>query len=395
MDDSVNQYDSETENEQYPVEPRYHPVNRVLRRIYDFLASAKLAMFLLIAILASCLAGTTIFRDKKAWEIIFSTLWFNALLVLLVMNVAACFFGRIWGRRVTLISFGMILFHLSFVTMFLGIVYNSLFYFRGTIRLTEGESLPSGDIRSYDESNRGVFFNINRVKGVTTLVKMHTGYKADGMDKRAAYEISVGESTSSKQGIIYITKHLANKGFKYFPDKEGYSLLTILYDNKGKEVYGAHLPLQSLEQKDKGYLYTNGTKDGPTIMPFPQEPMQPFVGMNISYKPDTQKERGGEAFFQVYPVKKESQKQDEKPLATGKAPIGERFKAGDYQLSVKEVRYWTAMSVRYEPGQPMVMTSLWVGLFGMLLTTLARIFKKRTVSAKTHDQIVSDRDRSM
>lgn len=379
--DQFNVTEPEQETESYPIEPRYHPVNRVLRGVYDALASAKLAMFLLVAILACCLAGTTVYRDKKAWEMIFSTLWFNGLLVLLVVNVACCFFGRIWGRRVTLISFGMILFHLSFVTMFMGIVYNSLFYFRGTIRLTEGERLPSGDFQSYDESNRGRFFNISRIKGETELIRMHTGYKADGKDKRAAYEISVGEGPSKKQGIIYITRHLEYRGFKYFPEKEGYSLLTILYDRQGKEIYGAYLPLQSLKQKDDAFFYTIGTRDGPTIIRFPQEPQKPLLGLNVNYKPDPLKERAGEAFFLVYPRQKADPKQEEKPTASGKAPIGEKFVAGEYQFSVKEIRYWAAMAVRYEPGQPIVLTSLWVGLFGVTLTTVARIFRKKKTAS--------------
>ena len=131
--------EDERENDIFPVEPRYHPIHKIPRKIYDFFASAKLAMTLLVVILACCLSGVTIVRGERAWNLIFNSLWFNAILVLLVVNVACCFFGRIWHRRMTLVSFGMILFHLSFVTILLAVVYNSLFYFRGTIRLTEGE----------------------------------------------------------------------------------------------------------------------------------------------------------------------------------------------------------------------------------------------------------------
>src|SRR6266567_146413 len=107
---------AESEAEQYPLEPRYHPIHKIPRKVYGFLASAKLAMALLVAILGSCVAGVTIWRGVRAGEVIFSSLWFNGLLVLLVVNVACCFFGRVWGRKVTLVSFGMILFHLSFVS---------------------------------------------------------------------------------------------------------------------------------------------------------------------------------------------------------------------------------------------------------------------------------------
>lgn len=75
-----------------------------MRMIYKFLTSVKLALALLIIILACCVSGVTIFRGERAWTLIFNTLWFNGILVLLVVNVAFCFFGRMWGRKVTLIS---------------------------------------------------------------------------------------------------------------------------------------------------------------------------------------------------------------------------------------------------------------------------------------------------
>lgn len=370
----------DAEDEVFPVVPRYHPIHKIPRNIFDFLASAKLAMFLLVVILACSVAGVTIVREKRAWDLIFSTLWFNSLLVLLVVNVGCCFFGRIWGRRITLISFGMILFHLSFVTMFLGIVYNSLFYFRATIRMTEGETLPNGDYSSYDNIYMGRLFDIARAKGTTTLVKLHTGFKYDGEDKRFAYELAVGEPGMVIQDKIFITRHLYYKGFKYFPDSEGYSLLTILYDKSGKELYGAHLPLQSLVQKERVVLYTTGTKSGATTLQFPQAPEKPLFDLNVAYKPDAEKERFGEVFYQIWPLVVGNAKKAENPIADGKAMVGKNYVVGDYQLAVKEVRFWTNVAVRYEPGQPVILTSLWVAFIGITLTTLARMFKKRKVS---------------
>lgn len=387
--DLITENEDSQEAESYPIEPRFHPVNRAWRKVYDFFASARLAMFLLIVILGCCLTGTTIFRDKRAWEVIFSTLWFNALLVLLIVNVAFCFFGRIWGRRVTLISLGMILFHLSFVAVFAGIVYNSLFYFRGTIRLTEGETLPSGDPQSYDVINQGRFFDFSKLKGETELIRMHTGYKADGKDKRVAYEIAVGHGAQKKTGVIYVTNNLEYRGFKYFPDAEGYSLLTTLSERNGRELYGAHLPLQSLQIKEGEYHYTTGRKDGPVVIPFPQAPGEPVFSLNVSYKPDPKKERSGEAQYLVYPLDKAAGTKDDKPIFQGTAPIGSPFAAGDHLLSVKEVRYWTAIAVRYEPGQPIILASLWVGLFGVTLTTVARFYRKKQKSPTAPGQDIA------
>lgn len=381
----------EPENEIYPIEPRYHPIHKIPRKVYGFLASSKLAMFLLVVILISCVAGVTIVRGDRAWFLIFNSLWFNALLVLLVVNIACCFFGRIWGRRVTVISFGMILFHLSFVTMLGGIVYNSLYYFRGNIRLTESEVLSSGDPTSYDTIDKGRLFNFTRLKGETSLIKLHTGYKVNGADKRAAYEVVVGEGVDKKHEIIYITHKLTHNGVDYFNDKEGYSLLITLSDAKLRELYGAYLPLQSIPQKLNEYLYTTGHKVGQSVMAdsirFPVPPAKSFFALQVTYLPNKQVERSGEARFQITALDEKGVPLKGTPIADGKAAIGESFAFGKYVLSAQEVRYWVGMAVRYEPGKPIVLASLWVGLMGMIITTTGRMFKKTHVKNPQGDNV--------
>ncbi len=347
-------------------------------KLSDLLSSAKLALTLLIVILACCLTGVTVIRDNdRAWSLIFSTLWFNGILVLLVVNVAFCFFNRIWGRKVTLITFGMILFHLSFIAMFAGIIFNSMFYFRGLIRLTEGETLPNNDLQSYDEMDKGRFFDIATFRGETTLLRMHANYQIDGQNKRAAYEIEVGRGRSKKQGIIYVTKKLVHKGFQFINDREGYSLLILLHDRKGKELYGAHIPLQSLKQKNDTYLYTTGTREGPGSLAYPQEPLTPLYALQTAYVPSQWEERDGDVVFQVWPFQHEPPKAGSKPFTEGKIRVGERFRVGDHYLSIGEVRYWVIMSVRYEPGKPIVLTSLWIGLSGMIITFIGRLIRDR------------------
>lgn len=373
---------TDTDVEHFPLEPRYHPVNMVVRKIYDFFASSKLAMVLLVSILACCLVGVTFLREQRSGELIFDTFWFNALLVMLVVNVACCFFGRIWGRKITIISFGMILFHLSFVAMFVGIIYNSMFFFRGSMRLTEGETVQNGERQSYDTVARGRFFNLLWLKGETTLNALHLGYQLDGLDKKRAYDITVRDGDAEKQGIIYLTKNLEYNGFRYFPDQEGYSVLTVLYDKKGKELYGAYLPLQSLKQNGKANFYTTGTKSGPGVVPFPHDPEKPLFDLQVAYRPDPIKEKLGYAFFLVRPLGSAAEKMDRNAFEKSKTALGATFDAGDYYLSAKEARYWVSMKVSYEPGQPVVLGSLWVGLLGMIITTVGRMMKGRRDTGK-------------
>lgn len=373
----MSTHKSEEAPERYPFEPGYHPIHRLPRAVYDFLASARLAMLLLATILTCCLAGVTIYREKQAFELIFGTLWFNAILVLLIINVSCCFFGRIWRRKVTIVSFGMILFHLSFVAMFLGILYNSLFYFRGVMRLSEGETVINSDPKSYDSIGMGRFFNLARLKGSTTLVQMHRDYKVGGEDKRVAYEIVVADGINANKGIIYITNNLDYHGVTYLPEKEGYAVAIAMTDREGKDIYGAVLPLQGLKIGDEAFMYTTGSSKGPGGLLFPQGEVQPLYDLQVEYFPSKLMQRSGEVAFEVRPLPAKGEKRAEKPVAVGKATIGVPVDIGTHLFVAREVRYWVGMGVLYEPGKQLVLTSLWVGLAGMIITTLGRMFRTR------------------
>lgn len=356
------------------------PLQKMFAKLYDFLASAKLALALLIIILVICTAGATFLSGEKAVKHVFSTLWFNALLILLVVNIACCFSGRILRRRLTIVSFGMILFHISFVTILLGVVYNSLFYFRGTIRLTEGETLHSGDANSYDKFEHGQFFSFLRVRGETSLIKVHHDYKVGNENKRAAYEVAVGDGGEKKTGIIYVTHNLRQKGFTYYPDVEGYSLFVMLADASGKDIYGAHIPLQSLKQKDGSFIYATGSKKGASPFPFPQEHIQPFMGLQLGFVPSAAMDRTGLVNYKAYPLVGDGFKIGDEAILEGQVKSGESFNAFNHGFAVREVRYWATMTVRHEPGKPIVLASLCVCLLGMTITTAGRMFRRREPS---------------
>ncbi len=53
--------------------------------------------------------------------------------------------------------------------------------------------------------------------------------------------------------------------------------------------------------------------------------------------------------------------------------VGGTFDAGEFSLSPSEAHYWVGMSVRYDPGVNVVLTSLCTGLAGMVLTFAGRV----------------------
>lgn len=342
----------------------------LLHRCYAFLVSPRLAIALLVTVLACCIAGVTVVRDERAWVLIFSTLWFNALLVVLAISSGAAFFTRIWKRKLTLVSGGMILFHLSFVALLGGVVFNSLFHFRGVLRLTEGETLSNGQLESYDLVEHGRFFGFERLRGETTLLRMHPRFVVDGEEKRAAYEVAIGEGDALRTGTIFVNGDLEHDGVRYLRSKEGYSVLVVMTDPAGREVYGAHVPLQSLKQPEGGYVYATGSSTGVEGMLFPAPPEMPLAELIVSYRPDPSTERAGEVTFDVVTLEPSGAPA---PQRRGEVPVGAAYDAGPFRLTPVEIRYWVGMDVRYDPGVPIVLASLCSGLLGMVITLIGRV----------------------
>jgi hypothetical protein len=364
-----------TKSEAQPPVPAKRPPPGPGRRAFQLISSPRLAIALLIAVLACCVIGVTVFTPEPAWRLIFNTIWFNGLLSLLAMSSGLTFFGRIWGRKLTLVSVGMILFHLSFMAMLGGVVFNSLVHFHGVLRLTEGETLPNGDPTSYDSAEVGRFFDFSRLHGETTLLAMHRDYKVGGQNKRVAYEIAVGDGASRTTGTIYMTQNLDHDGVRYLVSKEGHSLGVVLHDRVGKELYAAMIPLQSLPRGKDSYLYTTGSSQAPGSFPFPPPPAPALFLLQAGYVPDQQADRAGQVEFFTWPAEHRGASSGKPPSASGKVVVGGSFDAGDYQLEAREVRYWVGMSVRRDPGLPVILTSLWTGLAGMTMTFVGRILQ--------------------
>lgn len=368
-------------------------------RAYELFVSPRLAIALLVGVLACCVVGVTVLRGERAWTLIFGALWFNGLLVLLALSSGAAFFSRIWRRKASLISVGMIVFHLSFVALLGGVVYNALFHFRGVLRLTEGETLANGEAASYDSAETGLFFDFGQLRGETTLVKLHMAYKVDGQDKRAAYEIAVGDGASRSTGTIYMTQNLDHGGVRYLVSKEGYSIGVVLLDEAGEERYAAMVPLQSLAQPDGSYRYTTGTAEAPGAFPFPAPPEIALYELGVRYVPKGGIGREGEVEFEVWELGAHAGAgqggqvgaASAGKIAAGKVPVGGIFEAGAWRLEAREVRYWVGMAVRRDPGLPVILSSLWAGLAGVTMTFIGRILQdaKRGRGAASNQEPVA------
>ena len=351
----------------------------MLNKIFSPFWTTRVALVLLVLIFLSCVVGASL-PPALGKEIVFSSLWFNLLLILLIVNIVFCIFKRIKILRLSLI--GTTVFHLGLVLLFIGVVYDQLFFLEGAIRLTEGETLSCAERASYDSVKMGRFFKTQKLKDLGEIYfhKFHLSHFAEGRDWGAAYEIAVGEDVQQeRKKIIYVNHPLKYKGFEFYRDKEGYSPLFVLRDSLGRVLYGAYAPLQSIERKDGTYLYRSGSAVAPGSFNFPQDPkIPPILRLQTTYYPDQKKKRAGEVFFQVWQSSPGSPghiTKGEKELFKGKAALGERVKAGDFFLSMEEVRYWTSMNVIYRPGLVIIFSSFWIVCGGAILTIIFKMAK--------------------
>ncbi len=99
-----------------------HALRRAWRRIFRFLSSVKLAVILLMVLIAATAVGTIYesrFDAKVARAYVYEAPWFNAWLILLGVNLAAAAFSRYpWKRHHT----GFVITHAGIITLLVGAV---------------------------------------------------------------------------------------------------------------------------------------------------------------------------------------------------------------------------------------------------------------------------------
>jgi len=114
-------------------------VKKLARLTFDFFASLKLAVFLLIALAVTLAAGTileSVHGAKAAQQVVYHSAWFNLLLGVLGISVAAAALDRLpWQRK----HIGFLLTHAGILLILLGSWMTQRFAIEGELALAEGE----------------------------------------------------------------------------------------------------------------------------------------------------------------------------------------------------------------------------------------------------------------
>jgi hypothetical protein len=130
-----------------------------LPRIFKFLASLRLAIFVLVALMLVFAAGTFMesFQGTEAASlVIYQSFWFHGLLFLLGVNVAAAALDRLpWKRKHT----GFVITHLGIILILIGSFISKKWMVDGHMAIAEGESeflvtLPEPLLYIYSQSQK-------------------------------------------------------------------------------------------------------------------------------------------------------------------------------------------------------------------------------------------------
>ncbi len=112
----------------------------ILWKVFNFLASLKLAVILLV-FFAAMLSWATFYESststEEAQRLIYKTQWFDFFLFLLGLNVACSALSRLpWKKHHT----GFVLTHTGIIIILIGSLITRKYGIEGTLRLQEGES---------------------------------------------------------------------------------------------------------------------------------------------------------------------------------------------------------------------------------------------------------------
>ncbi|MFO0944890.1 MAG: hypothetical protein U1D30_02920 [Planctomycetota bacterium] len=155
---------------------KLHPVERLLYRVFEFLASLKLAIFLMSWLIVECTIGTFVesqVHTPGAWYFVYGHWRFGLLLALLALNVLSAALIRFpWRRYQT----GFVITHAGLLTILAGSMITAMNHLDTVMPVEEGKKAN----KIYDQSTQRMI--------VTTRT-------ADGKQSRQVIPVNFGPFT--------------------------------------------------------------------------------------------------------------------------------------------------------------------------------------------------------
>jgi hypothetical protein len=235
------------------------------------------------------------------------------------------------------------LFHLCFVLVLLGSITGIYTRFVGKISVAEGESF-TGESRQYKQPLTlpligglpDVGFTVNRVvpeiSGKTAL--QLTAEITDREGKRHTIQINRPYRTGAVSCVL---------------KKPGIAPLLILRDRDGKELDGAYLRLDVLEDKEDSFTFAGYRFKANFYADYTKEGNREY-SRSLEFK---------------NPVLRLTAFDGERVVAVGALKVGESLDLGDRSVTFAEMPFWVLIQVVKEHGERLVYFSLFLASFAL------------------------------
>ncbi|MDA8234014.1 MAG: cytochrome c biogenesis protein ResB [Clostridia bacterium] len=358
--------------------------------------SKKIAVILIIILTITSLAGVLIpqeAQNKGAYDLwtttypflvpvvtflglhkVFGTPWFLILVLVFLINLAACTWGqinrlfRLWyglrqngqplSKRFWAI-FGNCFFHVGLVIIVMGGLLTLGYKMGGYVEIAEGETFVEKH-ENYLAITEGLFFNEDHLGFQVMLNKQTRYFKENGQLDYVTSRITVSDNgreivfpkVERGQPITYrgITFYHFRSGFApYITIKdsggqallEGYALFNSMWHNK-KGEYSMDLAIAGTDLLLKAKFYPNATSQYGMMVSKSSQALNPVIQAAVMKK--------------------------------GKLVGRIQFKPGQdaviegMTIGMGDIRYWTGYEVSRDPGAGVIFTGFLVSLGGIVIS---------------------------
>jgi len=265
--------------------------------------------------------------------------------------------GR-WG------FWGSIIFHLSFMLIFVGALLSAAGSLRGTMHIVEGQAFVE-DHGYYDRVMEGPLFWESHRRFAVVLKDYWPVEKGEYVvDYRATLEV-FDDFHSVKEDTVGIGERFVYEGVHFSHKSHGYAVkVKLMKQGSGEVLLDGYLSLAVLFEEDE-VSYTDY-----------YEVEEAGLRLDMHLYPDFASGEGG--FTTASPFANNPYlnlavtgiEGGESRLFQGLVKLGQTVRFGEYVLSFTDVRYWASFYVIYDRGIPVIFFGFWVGFFGLLWRVL-------------------------
>jgi|GEM_PF-4750478 len=352
------------------------PGKSVLTGIWNTVKSIKAAVTLILLIAAAVTVDVLLLAKRWDPDItstgglpagIHSNRWFQALVLLLLVNLSACtadsLARRLRARKINMRGLGSAVFHAGLIIILAGTLLSGNFRVLGTIKLVQGEAkqIPYREITSRDAARPGgPHFSL-----ILKEQRVENDEWGDIKEIYSAIVLSDSSLAGSEQELAEQEK-VTYRGLYMFPSSYGYAV-SLDVEGPGETPAGRlSIPMETTEYGEgiKAYHRDSFKMD--------------FLPYNFSFKfyPDLGQESadGGRLINRSQALGNPGlliSVQDKGNYVTEKIiRPGESIAAGDYRVVFRAAKPWTQLSSVYDPGVKPVFAGILFSMTGISVLAL-------------------------